>query len=47
MDIGTNMIEKNGLYLERYTIWDQSSVEMKMGNLFTTVAVSVTFMILW
>lgn len=23
MDIGANMIEKHGLFLERYAIWDQ------------------------
>jgi hypothetical protein len=25
MDIGTNMVEKNGLFLERYSVWDISS----------------------
>lgn len=25
MDIGVNMVEKNGLFLERYSIWDSSS----------------------
>lgn len=22
MDIGTHLVEKNGLFLERYTVWD-------------------------
>lgn len=40
MDIGTHMIEKNGLYLERYAIWDGSSAGMKMENLISTVVLS-------
>lgn len=27
MDIGTNMVEKNGLFLERYSVWDTSSAD--------------------
>lgn len=38
MDIGTHMIEKNGLFLERYSVWDQFE---------TSSAVSYNLKIFW
>lgn len=40
MDIGTHLVEKNGLFLERYTVWDDfmnsasSSVVSKTNFVF-------------
>lgn len=44
MDIGTHMIEKNGLYLERYAIWNQNSAAMKNGNFFIVAVVGILLM---
>lgn len=52
MDIGTHLVEKNGLFLERYTIWDEftnsasSSVISKQTFvfLFTIFGFLVTFL---
>lgn len=42
MDIGTHMIEKNGLYLERYAIWNTTSTGMRAENLVATVVLTLT-----
>lgn len=47
MDIGTHMIEKNGLYLERYAIWNQNSAVMRNGNLCMIVACCVILTKVW
>ncbi len=39
MDIGTHMVEKNGLYLERYAIWSQNSSLMANGNIFLVAVI--------
>lgn len=38
------MIEKNGLYLKRYAIWNQNSAVMGNANLFTIVALGLVLM---
>lgn len=52
MDIGTHMVEKNGLFLERYSVWDDftnstsSSVTSKETLVFlsTIFGVVITFL---
>lgn len=44
MDIGTHMIEKNGLYLKRYAIWSQNSAVMGNSKLLTIVALGFMLM---
>ncbi|XP_037024082.1 esterase FE4-like [Bradysia coprophila] len=47
LDIGTHMVEKNGLYLERYTIWSQSAALMINGSSFLVGAGCLVLMKIW
>ena len=47
LDIGTHMVEKHGLYLERYTIWSQSTAVMRSGSSLFVGVVGVLLMKLW
>lgn len=56
MDIDTHMVEKNGLFLERYAVWDDfmnnenygkssSVISTKISyNLFASLAVAITIL---
>lgn len=42
MDWGTHMIEKNGLHLERYEVWEKSSARVIGAQIvFVTLIVSL------
>lgn len=46
MDIGTHMVEKNGLFLERYAIWDDFMNTNSDSAAITTTNCSLIFVII-